>query len=87
MWPFKKKGKIIINCNFPRFCFEDQRFILAGLKNDIRKEYGICYDVDIKLNENKNEKDCVIVEVYKNTGTVERRAIQIKILSHIKKSK
>lgn len=92
MWPFKKRGVIIITCRFPRFCNEDQEFIVKVLRDNIAKKYGSCYDLDIKLNKSENDKDSVTIEKYvgefsSEREQIEKRATQIKILSQIRKLK
>lgn len=82
MWPFKCKGLIIVECDFPRFHHSDHPFIISGLHDDLRKSFGCCYKIEIK----QGRPDKVIVQGCKE-GPIKERAIRIEIHKRINKNK
>jgi len=83
MWPFKKQSTIIVYCEFPKYTDkEDKEFIYRTLIEDLKKDFGNCYNIELY----PGCPDNIILKNFKE-GEIKARAIRINIYRRIRKCK
>lgn len=78
-----KKNRMIVTYNYKRYNREDSEFILVGLRQELNKKYGLCFDITLEEGDNTDVK---IVKRSKRGDTIKLRAIQMKVRKHLIKT-